>query len=138
VKTTDCVPKSLGSIVSDEDARLRVLIVDDEECVRGLVRRWIESWGYSVREAVSAVDALELLATAPSSIVLCDVRMPVHDGFWLTDRIRTRWPDIAIIIASGAQDFETVASIRTKGTVDFVPKPFARETLRQSLAKVSR
>ncbi|HKY20133.1 MAG TPA: response regulator [Vicinamibacterales bacterium] len=114
-----------------------VLIVDDEEQIRLLLRRWLQTWGYDARVAVSAADALAQLETTPASIVLCDVIMPVHDGLWLTDRIRERWPDTAVIMASGAQDIETVKSTRRKGAVDFVPKPFGREQLRQALERAA-
>ena len=114
-----------------------VLIVDDEESIRTLLSRWLESWGYTARVAVSAADAIAQLETAPASIVLCDVMMPVQDGLWLTDRIRERWPQTAVIMASGAQDIETVKSTRKKGAVDFVPKPFGREQLRQALQRAA-
>ncbi len=114
-----------------------VLIVDDEEPIRLLLSRWLQMWGYEARVAVSAADALAQLETAPASIVLCDVMMPVQDGLWLTDRIRERWPGTAIIMASGAQDMETVTSTRKKGAVDFVSKPFGREMLRQALLRAS-
>jgi DNA-binding NtrC family response regulator len=110
-----------------------VLIVDDEEQIRWLLSRWLTNWGYEARVAVSAKDALEQLAASPAAIVLCDVMMPVNDGLWLTDQIRERWPATAVIMASGAQDMETVSATRKKGAVAFVPKPFGRETLRQAL-----
>ena len=114
-----------------------VLIVDDEEPIRLLLSRWLQTWGYEARVAVSAADAIAQLETAPASIVLCDVMMPVHDGLWLVDRIRERWPDTAIIMASGVQDIETVKSTQRKGAVDFVPKPFGREQLRQALQRAA-
>jgi len=113
----------------------RVLIVDDEEPIRHLLDRWLTAWGYDAHTAVGAVDALEQMAAAPPEIVLCDVMMPVHDGLWLTDRIRERWPEVAVIMASGAQDMATVTSTRKKGAVAFVPKPFDRELLRQALLR---
>jgi DNA-binding NtrC family response regulator len=113
----------------------RVLIVDDEEGIRSLLDRWLTGWGYETCMAASAADALEQIAAAPPQIVLCDVIMPVHDGLWLTDRIRDQWPDVAVIMASGAQDMATVRSTKKKGAVGFVPKPFGREMLRQALMR---
>lgn len=116
----------------------QVLIVDDEEHIRRLLSRWVESFGYKARIAASAADALEELAAAPAAIVLCDVMMPVRDGLWLTEQIRERWPETAVIMASGAQDMQTVLATKRKGAVDFVPKPFGREMLRQALERTSR
>jgi DNA-binding NtrC family response regulator len=112
-----------------------VLIVDDEEPIRLLLGRWLSAWGYDIRMAVSADDALEQMAFAQPAIVLCDVMMPDHDGLWLTDRIREQWPHVAVIMASGAQDMDTVRSTKKKGAIGFVPKPFDRELLRQALLR---
>jgi CheY-like chemotaxis protein len=117
---------------------LRILVVDDEKPIRQLLSRWLAAWGYDVRDAASATEALVLMAESPASIVLCDVSMPDHDGLWLTDRIREQWPETAVIMASGAQDLEVIRSTRRKGAVDFVPKPFGREVLRQALQRAQQ
>ena len=51
--------------------------------------------------------------------------------------MRDRWPQTAIVMASSAQDMETVMKMRKQGAVDYVTKPFAREMLRQALARAS-
>jgi DNA-binding NtrC family response regulator len=114
----------------------RVMIVDDEDGVRHLLKRWLSDWGYDVCVAVSAADAVEQLTTQPAAIVLCDVMMPVHDGIWLAEQIARLWPDTAVIMASGAQDMSTVTRSRKQGAVDFVTKPFGREMLLQALRRV--
>ena len=50
-----------------------VIIVDDEASVRHLMRRWLESRGYTVAVAPGAVKALELLAVTPTAVALCDM-----------------------------------------------------------------
>ena len=112
-----------------------VMVVDDEEGIRTLLSRWLTNWGYEPRLAVSADDALEQMEAAPAPIVLCDVMMPVHDGLWLAEQIHRRWPDTALIMASGAQDMETVKASRRHGAVDYVTKPFGREMVLQALAR---
>lgn len=115
----------------------QVMVVDDEEAIRTLLSRWLMSWGYTTRLAASANDALEQLTAAPASIVLCDVMMPVHDGLWLAEQIRARWPQTALIMASGAQDMQTVTASRRHGAVDFVTKPFGREMVLQALRRAA-
>jgi two-component system response regulator YesN len=73
----------------------------------------------------------------PAWVVLCDVMMPVHDGIWLAEQVRTRWPQTAVIMASSAQDMETVTRMRKQGAVDYVTKPFGRDMLRQALQRAS-
>jgi DNA-binding NtrC family response regulator len=114
-----------------------VLVVDDEEAIRRLLTRWLEGWGYEARQAANADEALEIMTEKPAEIMLCDVMMPVHDGIWLAEQVRTRWPQTAVIMASSAQDMETVMLMRKQGAVDYVTKPFGREMLRQALQRAS-
>lgn len=114
-----------------------VLVVDDEDSIRKLLERWLSSWGYQVKEASNANDALALMEAEPAAIILCDVNMPVHDGIWLAEQVRSRWPQTAVIMASAAQDMETVMRMRKQGVVDYVTKPFGREMLRQALQRAS-
>ena len=114
-----------------------VLVVDDEEAIRRLLTRWLAGWGYDAKEAANADDAIVMMTAQPAEIILCDVNMPVHDGIWLAEQVRGRWPQTAVIMASSAQDMETVMRMRKQGAVDYVTKPFGREMLRQALQRAS-
>ena len=114
-----------------------VLVVDDEEAIRRLLTRWLSGWGYDAKQAANAEEAIEIMAREPAEIMLCDVMMPVHDGIWLAEQVRGRWPQTAVIMASSAQDMETVMRMRKQGAVDYVTKPFGREMLRQALQRAS-
>lgn len=114
-----------------------VLVVDDEQAIRRLLTRWLSGWGYEAKEAGNADEAIEIMTTEPADIMLCDVMMPVHDGIWLAEQVRSRWPQTAVIMASSAQDMETVMRTRKQGAVDYVTKPFGREMLRQALQRAS-
>ena len=114
-----------------------VLVVDDEEAIRRLLTRWLSGWGYDAKQAATTEEAIEIMATEPAEIMLCDVMMPVHDGIWLAEQVRGRWPQTAVIMASSAQDMETVMRTRKQGAVDYVTKPFGREMLKQALQRAS-
>ncbi len=114
-----------------------ILVVDDEDSIRTLLTRWLDGWGFEHKEAGCATDALEIMAEDPATIVLCDVMMPDRDGVWLAEQVRARWPGTAVIMASSAQDMETVTRMRKQGAVDYVTKPFGREMLRQALHRAS-
>ncbi len=114
-----------------------VLVVDDEESIRKLLTRWLTGWGYESKQAANADEAIELLTADPAVIILCDVLMPVRDGIWLAEQVRNRWPQTAVIMASSAQDMETVMRMRKQGAVDYVTKPFGREMLRQALLRAT-
>ena len=114
-----------------------VLVVDDEPPVREFLTRWLQGWGYAVKQAGSAAEALEVMFAEPASIMLCDVKMPGHDGLWLAERVRTQWPHTAIIMATSDVEIRTVLKSRTLGAVDYVTKPFGRELLLQALHRAT-
>ena len=112
-----------------------VLLVDDEELIRNFLRRRLEGWGFAVEEAENATQALRRMLAEPAGIAIIDIRMPGRDGLWLAEQIRERWPRTAIIMASGADDIRSIETSRRIGAVDYVPKPFDREILRQALVR---
>ena len=114
-----------------------VLIVDDEPLVREFLRSRLEGWGYAVKEAGSAPEALEAMFAEPASIMVSDIKMPGHDGLWLAARVRAQWPHTAIIMATSDLEIRTVLKSRTLGAVDYVTKPFGRELLLQALRRAT-
>lgn len=112
-----------------------VLLVDDEELIRNFLRRRLEGWGFAVEEAENATQALRRMLAEPAGIAIIDIRMPGRDGLWLAEQVRERWPQTAIIMASGADDIRSIETSRRIGAVDYVPKPFDREILRQALVR---
>lgn len=114
-----------------------VLIVDDETSIRKFLTRWLESWGYTVKAASGAGEALAVMEEEPASIMLCDVMMPGRDGLSLLEEVRQRWPETAVIMASAVQDLQTIVRSRQDGAVDYVTKPFGREPLLQALRRAA-
>lgn len=112
-----------------------VLVVDDEAPVRLLLRRWLERWGYRVREASSAVEAVEVMNVEPASLIVSDVNMPGPNGLWLVEVVLAKWPETAIIMATAVADIEMVLECKRAGAVDYVLKPFGREVLQQAVRR---
>ena len=115
--------------------KARALIVDDDPKIRQILWRWLEKWGYGLTEANSATEALEIMLADPAQIVLADIRMPGHDGLWLAERVRAKWPNTVVVIISGLSDLHSVEDARRKGAIDFVTKPVGREQLWQALER---
>jgi response regulator RpfG family c-di-GMP phosphodiesterase len=125
-----------ATAVSDTGRRVRtVLIVDDESGARELIARWLESGGYSVATAASAEEALTRLQDQPSAVALCDIRMPGHDGAWLAEKIRQRFPETAVIMATGVQPAAPAVHTLRPGVIDYLTKPFGRERLREAVTR---
>jgi putative nucleotidyltransferase with HDIG domain len=111
-----------------------VLVVDDDETLRGVIRAWVDAAGFKSYEAADAATALQVLEAEPVSIAVCDVNMPGWSGVWLAEQIRDRFPQTAIIMATAARDVETaIASLRNQ-VVDYILKPFDRDRLAEALA----
>jgi CheY-like chemotaxis protein len=114
-----------------------VLVVDDEPLIRNFLIRCLEGWGYSVQQAGSADDALECMIARPASVVLCDVVMPDHDGLWLAEHLRARWPDTAVVMTTALDDVETITRSRELGAVAYITKPISPEQLLQTVRRVT-
>lgn len=112
-----------------------VLIVDDETNTRDLMTRWLQSGGLSVTSAASAEEALGRVEASPPAVALCDIRMPGRDGLWLVERIRSRCPETAVIMATGVQDIGPAVESLRQGVVDYLTKPFGRERLQEAVAR---
>jgi CheY-like chemotaxis protein len=106
-----------------------ILVVDDQQLVRDFLKRCLEGSGYVVKQAGSALIALEVMTASPATVVLCDVKMPIHDGLWLCERLGARWPNVPIIMITAIADGETIASSRTMGVFDYLTKPIAKKQL---------
>ncbi|MBP7869314.1 MAG: PAS domain S-box protein [Candidatus Hydrogenedentes bacterium] len=113
-------------------ARPRVLIVDDNADMRGLLRDLLAAAGYELEEAGNGRDAVELFERWAPDAVLMDMRMPVMDGYEAIRRIKaTEKGKQTVIIAETASAFaEDKESILQAGADGYISKPFRmREVL---------
>jgi CheY-like chemotaxis protein len=133
---TEVIVPLAGGPTPDTPVSAYVLIVDDEPVVREFMARCLAGWGYAVQEAASADEALDFMVSKPASVVLCDVKMPGHDGFWLADRLRSDWPGTPVVMASGIDDLQTIRHSRDLGAVDYITKPITPTQLREVLHRV--
>jgi CheY-like chemotaxis protein len=108
-----------------------VLVVDDEETVRHIVQRMLQTSGFSLLEAKDGREALQLVQQreAPPDLILADVIMPLLNGWELADRVWIGQPDQRFLLMSayGLDD------LRQRGLypvdVPFVQKPFTLDQL---------
>lgn len=102
-----------------------LLVVDDDEATRMLVKAIFTSKGFRVLDARNGAEGVERFQQADPDIVLMDVMMPVMDGFEATRRIRTldRDEGTPIIMLTGADDIDAISDAFDAGATDFVAKP---------------
>lgn len=108
-----------------EPAAPQVLVVDDEEVVRTLVRKALAD--FDVVEATDAEEALDLMAESLPALVITDIALRRMDGCAMAARIRDTWPGVPVIAISGYVEGRDVAEFEFDG---FLQKPFDLDELR--------
>jgi CheY-like chemotaxis protein len=110
-----------------------ILLVEDEDMLRGLIRELLEIKGFSVIEASQGVEALELMRSGGRTIdlVLTDVVMPHMSGSELVEQLREVQPELKVIFMSGYTGASNAAIHKTLGMpgVAFLQKPFRLNAL---------
>ncbi|MDB6004481.1 MAG: hypothetical protein JWR15_1468 [Prosthecobacter sp.] len=115
-----------------------VLLIDDEDPVRHITGKTLESFGYRVLPAADGVEASTLYAAHKDeiSVVLTDMMMPVMDGPATIQVLMRMNPQVRIIAASGLSVKDMVARATSAGVKHFIPKPYTAETLLSMLHTV--
>ncbi|MFD0870631.1 Fis family transcriptional regulator [Chlamydia abortus] len=104
---------------------MKVLILEDEEAIRGFVRINLGRNGIEVIEAETGEEALEKLEQEAVDIAILDVMLPTISGFEVCERIRKLYPDMGIIMLTAkTQDTDKVTGLQL-GADDYVVKPFS-------------
>lgn len=107
----------------------RVLVVDDEEAVRNVLRRTLEGAGYQVITAANGQDALEQISQQEIEVVLLDIKMPGMSGTEVLDKLTADWPDICVIMVTAVTDTQTAVEAMKMGAYDYISKPFNQDDL---------
>jgi two-component system response regulator AtoC len=113
----------------------KVLIVDDEENIRLVLRTLLEKKGYAVQTAESAERALEIVTEEAPDFVLADVKMPGMSGIDLCRELRARSPQLTVIMMSAYGSVELALDAVRVGAYDYVAKPFKQDEVLFALAK---
>ncbi len=116
--------------------KINILIVDDEDELRTLVRYELEQRGYQVSEAESGEAALELLKTIRPSIVVLDIRMPGMNGLEVLETIRKENLADKVIMLTGVDELKIARDSLDLGANDFLTKPYDIRTLLACIDRV--
>jgi YesN/AraC family two-component response regulator len=84
-------------------ATATVLVVEDDESMRTLLRRMLERTGFTVVTAINGRDGMKCFREHPVDIVITDMIMPEIDGVELIQALRGKWPEVRIIAISGIE-----------------------------------
>lgn len=118
----------------------RILIIDDEEEVREVLRMHLESAGYMVIEAKDGEDAIKKMRDGSNllqvGLIITDIRMPKVNGVEAIDYLRTNCPSKPILVITGYPDTELAISLLKKGVKEYLVKPVEKKTLLEKVHKV--
>jgi len=119
----------------------RILLVDDDDAIRGMLRRMLVSAGFEVEEAANGNVALAAYGRQPSDLVITDLVMPEKDGLETITELRRLDPAVKIIVMSGGgrslePDQLYLESARSVGALRVLSKPFSASALLKAVSDV--
>ncbi len=115
-----------------------VLIVDDDEVTRNLLREVLLREGYSIQLAACGEDAVNLIRKHPFPIVLSDIRMAEMDGMAVLREVKKSQLQSAVILMTGFGSMEGAIRAIQEGAFDYVSKPFQMNDLKAVVARAAK
>ncbi|MBB3352947.1 PAS domain S-box-containing protein [Rhizobium sp. BK049] len=113
---------------------LRIVAVDDDGLVLMNTTLMLEDLGHTVFEAMAGPEALDILRKEPVDLVICDHAMPRMTGAQLAEAIRSEWPEMPIILATGYADLPDGAGA---ANLPRLGKPFSQAQLAEAISRIA-
>ncbi|MDA0746422.1 MAG: response regulator [bacterium] len=109
----------------------RVLVIDDNEMMRQMIRDMLELEGYEVEEAENGRQGVMRFLQAPADLVITDILMPDEDGLEIVRKLRRDYPEVRIIVISGGLEgkIDYLSFAKEFGADRAIAKPFDSRTL---------
>ncbi len=105
------------------NAPAQILIVEDQDSLRTMLRHALERPGHTVIEARDQPEAVRLMQQTQPSLVLSDLRLPEGDGFGVLRASKEIDPDVPVIVMTAYGSIEDAVSAMKEGALDFLAKP---------------
>jgi len=109
----------------------KVLIVDDEEVIRKLLRIHLVKWGYEVKEAVDGTQAIEQIGKDDFDLLICDILMPNMDGWQVLKEVKSnpKTKDMPVIVLTAKNQDNDMFRGYDLGASYYMTKPFTKDQL---------
>lgn len=103
----------------------KILIAEDEPSIRRVLVKILseENDTYSIEEAEDGAVAIQMIKSMEFDLVLCDIKMPKHDGLEVLEKIKELQPEVPVVMISGHGDLDTAVETMRKGAFDYISKP---------------
>lgn len=115
-----------------------ILIVEDEDLMRGILAGIMTDAGFRVIEAASGEQALELFAAESPALTISDIELGKMDGIELLDQIKQLDLEALVIMITAYSSVETAIAALRKGAYDYITKPFINEDILQTVRNALR
>ena len=115
----------------------RILVVEDDEVIAKTIRQHLQSWNYEVFAVADFNSVMEEFARVKPHLVLMDIRLPFHNGFYWCMEIR-KVSKVPVIFLSSASDNMNVVMAMNMGGDDFIAKPFDFDILTAKIQAMLR
>ncbi|MEA3273747.1 MAG: response regulator [Pseudomonadota bacterium] len=115
----------------------KILVVDDEDEVRKVIRLQLSGTRYEVLEAGDGEQGIETLQANPLEVeaVICDVRMPKINGVEAVAYFRREFPKTPVIVLTGYPNVDLAVQFMKEGVVEYLVKPVEKEKLLEAVEK---
>lgn len=124
--------------LSDIDGNRHILVVDDDERLRNLLKRFLAENGYHVSVAADTVEAAAALKNFAFDLIVLDVMMPGQDGISFTTEIRSKPMDLPILLLTARGETDDRVNGLAAGADDYLVKPFDPRELLLRIATILR
>lgn len=118
-----------------QPANQRILVIDDEERVRGFIMRVLRHSGYQVQDAANGQVALGYLDAQHYDLMITDLKMPVMDGLSLLRFARDHRPNLRVLVLTAYGTIESAVEAMKLGAIDYMTKPFGVAELEAKVAR---
>jgi len=127
---------ALTSAGENTEAARRILIVEDEEAVRGVLRRALPSQRYDVEEAVDGEQALALIERGTPDLVVLDWKLPGIHGSLVLDELKRRYPELPVIVITGDSGENSRGFAEALRVDAFLTKPFSPSEMLETIERL--
>src|SRR5579862_4503627 len=111
----------------------KILVIDDDRDICLLLNRFLTRRGYEVIEMYTGKKALVWLESNEPNLVMCDYRLGDMDAMELLTNIKTKYPDVPVIIITGYSDMRTAVKVMKMGAYDYITKPLLPDEIMHTI-----
>ncbi|MCJ7579229.1 MAG: sigma-54 dependent transcriptional regulator [Candidatus Aminicenantes bacterium] len=121
--------------MKDSSKKVRILVVDDSPDTLEVLKRNLESEGYTVFTAPGAIEAIKIIESSPVDLVITDLKMPKVNGLSLVRHIQENYKNIGVMMVTGYPSIEGAVEAVKSGAEEYLSKPFTDEELSSAVKR---